>query len=177
MQLPWPSDNFREAWAEWLQYRKERSLARYTPTGLKRTFTELIKDSVGDEAIAIKIIHKSIAMSYQGLFPLKDEAVATFRGIDKETFIAEIRSAAGDAPRELLNEFYLYWTQPADGKKMLFQTMLGWDTAFRLSKWIERRQTGKQGAPLKAGELSDREKRDQKIYDSEYKKGKEESAD
>lgn len=69
-QLPWNEQVFIEAWQEWLQYRRERHIASYTGTGLKRTFSALVRDSGNDMAVAIKIIGRSIELSYQGLFPL-----------------------------------------------------------------------------------------------------------
>lgn len=71
IKLPFESNLFQEAWNEWLQYRKERKIAKYTPTGLKRTFSHFVAISNNDEATAIAIIHQSIEQSYQGLFPLK----------------------------------------------------------------------------------------------------------
>lgn len=65
------SEAWKEAWEEWLQFRKERKLAKYTPTGLKKTMTHLRTISNGDESIAIQIINQSIAQNYQGLHPLK----------------------------------------------------------------------------------------------------------
>lgn len=66
------SNEWAEAWEEWLQYRKERKLAKYTPTGLKKTMTHLRSISNGDEQIAIEIINHSIAQNYQGLHPIKN---------------------------------------------------------------------------------------------------------
>lgn len=71
VQFPWNDDRFIEKWQEWLRYRSERHIARYVPTGLKRTFSKLVKDSNGDMETAIAIIDQSLELSYQGLFPLK----------------------------------------------------------------------------------------------------------
>lgn len=69
--LPFDSPEFSEKWAEWLQYRKERKLGAYAPTGLKSTFTKLKKISQHDPAVAIEIIEQSLANGWQGLFELK----------------------------------------------------------------------------------------------------------
>lgn len=69
--LPFDSTEFSEKWAEWLQYRKERKLGAYAPTGLKSTFTKLKKISHDDPAIAIEVIEQSLANGWQGLFELK----------------------------------------------------------------------------------------------------------
>jgi len=71
VQLPFMEQEFIDKWQEWLQYRKERKLANYVPTGLKQTFTKLIKDSQNDYQIAIQIIDQSLGNGWQGLFPLK----------------------------------------------------------------------------------------------------------
>lgn len=67
------SNKLKEAWEEWLQYRKERRLPKYTPTGIKRTFAHLLQISNGIEQTAIEIINQSIAQNWQGLFPLKNQ--------------------------------------------------------------------------------------------------------
>lgn len=71
VQIPFTDENFLQKWQEWLQYRKERRLATYTPTGLKRTFNKLVEDSQNDFRLAIQIIDQSLAMGWQGLFPIK----------------------------------------------------------------------------------------------------------
>jgi len=73
IKLPFESDTFSTAWDEWLQYRKEKKIPKYVPTGLKRTFTNLIKISGNNEVIAIEIINQSMEQNYQGLFPIKNK--------------------------------------------------------------------------------------------------------
>lgn len=70
--LPFSDKAFSEKWDEWLQYRKERRLAAYVPTGLKHTFSKLVNISQNDPLIAIQIIDQSIENSWQGLFALKN---------------------------------------------------------------------------------------------------------
>lgn len=71
VQLPFNHDGFIEKWQEWLQYRKERRLPNYVPTGLKGTFTRLKNMSNDNPLVAIEIIQQSMDNNYQGLFPLK----------------------------------------------------------------------------------------------------------
>lgn len=73
VQLPWNDLDFINKWQEWLQYRAERNLARYVPTGLKRTFTKLFNDAGGNPQTAIAIIDQSLSMGWQGLFPVKEQ--------------------------------------------------------------------------------------------------------
>lgn len=69
--LPFTDSEFTEKWKEWLQYRKERRLGAYAPTGLKSTFTRLKKMCHDDPRIAIEVIDQSLANNWQGLFELK----------------------------------------------------------------------------------------------------------
>lgn len=73
-ELPFKTESFARAWDEWLEYRRERRLPKYVPTGLKRTYTGLIRDSNNDEATAIAIINNAIEKNWQGLFPLKNQS-------------------------------------------------------------------------------------------------------
>lgn len=77
VQLPFNHDGFIEKWQEWLQYRKERRLPAYVPTGLKKTFTMLKRISLNSPEIAMQIIDQSISNNYQGLFELKPSSNAT----------------------------------------------------------------------------------------------------
>lgn len=71
VHIPFSEQEFIDKWQEWLQYRKERRLAAYTPTGLKATFTRLKTISQDNAQIAMQIIDQSLAMGWQGLFELK----------------------------------------------------------------------------------------------------------
>lgn len=71
IELPFNSQEFADAWHEWLTYRSERKLPKYVPTGLKKTFSHLQNIAANDQQ-AIEIINQSIALNYQGLFPLKN---------------------------------------------------------------------------------------------------------
>lgn len=70
-EVPVPSEldgeEFRVAWAEWLQYRRQRKpkLSAYTEIGVKKQFKALA--TLGKER-AIAAIDFSIAQNYQGIF-------------------------------------------------------------------------------------------------------------
>jgi hypothetical protein len=72
VHLPFSDENFIAKWQEWLQYRKERRLAAYTPTGLKATFTRLKRISQDNHSTAMQIIDQSLENGWQGLFELKN---------------------------------------------------------------------------------------------------------
>jgi hypothetical protein len=56
---------FREAWEEWIAYRRERRIAPYVPSSLGRQFKRLAKMG---EARAIAAIDHSIAQNSQGVY-------------------------------------------------------------------------------------------------------------
>ena len=62
---------FAQKWAEWLQYRSERRLAKYKPTGLKMALKRILKESDNIEAEAIDMLDYSMEMNYQGIFKRK----------------------------------------------------------------------------------------------------------
>ena len=66
--LPWDTPAFREAWATWLDERRQMGVKKYTPRGEQRALKNLL-DVGGTEEVAIATINYSIAQSYQGLFP------------------------------------------------------------------------------------------------------------
>jgi len=72
--LPWTSDAFTAQWAQWNEYkRKERKGNYRTPLGENAALAQLKELSTDTESIAIKIIQRSIANSWQGLFTLPAE--------------------------------------------------------------------------------------------------------
>lgn len=77
--LPFDSKEFADAWQVWLTERRERGTKKYTQRGEQAALHKLQKDSQGDEATAIAIIHESIAHGWQGLFPLKNRKNDTKR--------------------------------------------------------------------------------------------------
>lgn len=69
--LPFPSEEFKTTWNEWIEYRKERKLPKYVPRGLKMTFSKLVRESDNDEQTAIKMVENSMEQNYQGIFKIK----------------------------------------------------------------------------------------------------------
>ncbi len=76
LKPPFQSPAFEEKWGEWIQYRKERKLAKYVPTGLTKTWANLYKISNGDAETACAIIDQSISQNWQGLFQLKSNEIS-----------------------------------------------------------------------------------------------------
>lgn len=80
-KVVWPvelnSDAFKTAWNIWEQYRRERKISAYTPTGTNMQFGKLKK--LG-EVRAIAAIEHSIAQNYQGIYEDKNGHAKTHSG-------------------------------------------------------------------------------------------------
>jgi len=82
--FPFDSDNFKKYWDLWVQYKKEQFNFTYKSNiSIQAALNELVKLSKGQETIAIKIIEKSIASTWQGFFELKTESNATTNNYSK----------------------------------------------------------------------------------------------
>lgn len=71
MELPWNDLDFKAAWEEWLEYRRERRLPKYVPKGLQKTLANLVNISSNSSITAVKIIEQSMENNWAGLFKLK----------------------------------------------------------------------------------------------------------
>lgn len=76
IELPFKSEEFKTIWQEWLKYRKEKKVSKYTERGLGHTFKHLVNISQGDEKVSILILEQSMANGWQGIFALKNKPVA-----------------------------------------------------------------------------------------------------
>jgi hypothetical protein len=78
---------FREAWSDWLTYRKQRRLSRYTEVGLRHVFKQLLEWGPERAAAAIRY---SIGKTWQGIFEAKaGERDARTAGAPSETTAQE----------------------------------------------------------------------------------------
>jgi len=93
VEKPFKSSNFDSKWQEWLDYRKQRKLPKYVPSGLKKTFSHLAQLSGGNELVAIQIIEQSMANGWQGLFNLKNQPIKPANSQQKLTYQQEIELA------------------------------------------------------------------------------------
>ncbi len=66
------SDDWRDLVVEWLEYKSARKQKYKTAKSLKAFEDELRELSGGDKLIAKKIIKKSMASNWSGIFPLKN---------------------------------------------------------------------------------------------------------
>jgi hypothetical protein len=71
--LPFNSEQFKQKFLEWRQYRKEKHLAWYKPIGLEKFFVDLKELARGDEQTAIGILEQSMRKGWQGVFSLKND--------------------------------------------------------------------------------------------------------
>lgn len=73
LELDFVSEEFREAFSLWLDYKKERKEKYKSPRSLKICYNNLVKLSGNNPAVAIEIVNQSIANNWAGLFALKTE--------------------------------------------------------------------------------------------------------
>lgn len=84
IELPYPSEAFREAWTQWLDHK--RQIRQKMPeTTIKAQFAQMIK---WGEAAAIEAIRQSIANNWRGLFAPKSSRSPMNQAEQSETFSA-----------------------------------------------------------------------------------------
>jgi len=72
--FPFDSDNFKNYWSLWVEYKKVQHNFTYkSPINVQSSLNDLVKLSKGNEEVAIKIINQSISKSWKGFFELKTE--------------------------------------------------------------------------------------------------------
>ena len=67
-EMPWPSDEFAEAWELWKSERRAKGKKRYTPIG-EQAQLHRIKTECVTEAAAIAAIKYCIAQGFDGVYP------------------------------------------------------------------------------------------------------------
>ena len=77
IELPFSSNEFREAWSEWEQHRREIKKP-LTPTSIRKQLEDLAKMS---EAESIAAMHRSIASGWQGIFAASSKAKPDHRQV------------------------------------------------------------------------------------------------
>lgn len=75
LDLSFVRDDFKECFSMWVEYKQSLpAKMRYnSELGIRRAYNHLFKISNGDPNTAQEIVDASIAASYQGLFPLKNQ--------------------------------------------------------------------------------------------------------
>ena len=72
--IPWETDRFKKAWEEWKEFRKDTHKFKYkTAKSEQAALNELALISMGSEEVALRIIQKSMASGWRGLFKLKND--------------------------------------------------------------------------------------------------------
>lgn len=59
----------------------------------------------------------------------------SYKTWDNEQFISDIRQYLPEYGRDMLNNFYRYWSEKAPEGKMKFQMEETWETKLRLIRW------------------------------------------
>ena len=80
--------------------------------------------------------------------------------VRKEEFVRQLTPYVSTYGREMMNDFYLYWTEPNKTlTKMRYELQPTWDLALRLSTWNNRNKK-RNGTDYKA------QQREQRLRDS-----------
>ena len=74
---------FKEAFAMWLEYKKQRRESYKSELSLKKCYNNLVKLSGGNPTVAMAVVEQSMANNWAGLFALKQDYNGTNRKIDE----------------------------------------------------------------------------------------------
>ena len=69
----------------------------------------------------------------------------SFKEFTEQDFIEELKLHSGKYSKEMLKDFFIYWTEPNEKGKMKFQLQKTWSTAGRLSTWSRNNFNGNGG--------------------------------
>lgn len=67
LHWPWEEDEFKEAWDNWREYRKQRKLAKYVLKGEQMQLQGLYNETMGDLGMAIESIKISMSKNWNGI--------------------------------------------------------------------------------------------------------------
>ena len=92
--MPWPSDEFAQAWADWKEYKRAEKGFRFkTVKSEQIALHKLYNDAEQDQHLAIYAIGTSIANGWAGLF-VNAQLKREFSGLQKragiDTFADEL---------------------------------------------------------------------------------------
>jgi hypothetical protein len=73
----------------------------------------------------------------------------SFKEFTKQDFIEELKLHSEKYSKEMLKDFFIYWTEPNEKGKMKFQLQKTWSTAGRLSTWSRNDFNGNSGKTQK----------------------------
>lgn len=111
-----------------LHYEKEKEIEKETEKENKEISTKV--DTKKDE-LSLPRTKSALQKKQQDMLKRKEE------------FKDELSQFADRYPKDMLNDFYEYWTEPNKSHtKMLFETKQTWDTSRRLSRWERNSRKG-----------------------------------
>lgn len=73
----------------------------------------------------------------------------SFKEFTEQDFIEELKLHSEKYSKEMLKDFFIYWTEPNEKGKMKFQLQKTWSTAGRLSTWSRNDFNGNSGSKPK----------------------------
>lgn len=79
----------------------------------------------------------------------EDKKEKSFKEFTEQDFIEELKLHSEKYNKEMLKDFFIYWTEPNEKGKMKFQLQKTWSTAGRLSTWSRNDFNGNSGSKPK----------------------------
>lgn len=102
--------------------------ATKTPVNVAKTTQKKIKESKEKK-------EESVLGS-----PIGDTPKKSFKSLTKEEFYNSLKPFVAEYGKELVRDFYDYWTEPNASGKLKFQLEKTWDTARRLKTWAKNEE-------------------------------------
>ena len=94
--LTFATNSFQPILYDWICYRKEIKKSFKSIKSVQMAYKQLYELSDGDPKTAMKIVEQSIASSWQGLFPLKNENRDNFKKREEKGAVEMLFSAVDD---------------------------------------------------------------------------------
>ena len=79
----------------------------------------------------------------------EDKKEKSFKEFTEQDFKEELKLHSEKYSKEMLKDFFIYWTEPNEKGKMKFQLQKTWSTAGRLSTWSRNDFNGNSGSKQK----------------------------
>jgi hypothetical protein len=111
------TERFRSVWAEWIEYRYDRSRPKQIELAFGKMLAFLSRFSVDE---AVECINQSLRNSWQGLFPPKKDSVAKTqppRGFDPTKLLTKEQVEAEHHGDTLAHQRYNIYQHTATGKR------------------------------------------------------------
>lgn len=89
IEMPWPDDDFRVKWGEWIEYMWKKHNSRYVDISERLALESLWKDAGGKKDVAIGMINESISSGWKKFYNHSNSSVNGNNGTKKRAAIAD----------------------------------------------------------------------------------------